>query len=270
MKKVMMIVGIAGGVIIAPIMYDNSSVYAQQNNEKYQVIKRNSFGAAEHIVFSENSGINHENFITELKKEFNFSDRDKLVLKSSNKDNKGFVHYKYKQLYLDIPVFGGECIIHEKNGKAISLNCKIYPKLSINTQPTITKEKSIENAMKYIGLSKYRWQDTAWEKSLKMKVKNPNASYYLTPELVIAPLNGVYKLENFRLCWKLNILGVKLEQAWTVFIDAHNGQLVNKISLVKDADVTATVNTLYNGPQNIKVWHEPLNSLYPEFDTCHF
>ncbi|MBI4946656.1 MAG: M4 family metallopeptidase [Bacteroidetes bacterium] len=230
---------------------------AQNTNETYQIKKKNFSGVPTSIEFSPNSNVNHENFITEMKDEFKFQADDKLELIKTTKDKYGSSHYKYAQKYKDINIVGAQYIIHEKDGKATYANGKFYSTLSLDTTPSITKDEAITNAMKYCGLEKYRWQDTACENSLKRKTKKPNATYYPKPVLSIAPENGIFKL-----CWKFNIAGVSLRKAWTVFIDANDGHLVNKISIIKEGDVTGSSTTLYNGTKAITCFYYPTDGKY--------
>ncbi len=222
------------------------SINAQNKKISYEVKKKNLSGAPTSIKFLAESDITHENFIEKMKDEFKFQADDKLEIIKTNKDKYGNTHYKYSQKYKDLIVFGAQYIIHEKNGKATSANGNFYSTLSLNTNPSIKKDEAITNAMKYCGLEKYRWQDTTCEEALKRKNKNSNATYYPKPVLTIAQEKGIFKL-----CWKFDIAGLSLSKAWTVFIDATDGHLVNKINKVTDGDFTGSVNTTYNGTKSI-------------------
>ncbi len=225
-------------------------LFAQQSSDSYTVLTRSTDGTPTLIQFNENSTVTHENFKNELISEFSFREEDSFHLVSNKADKLGFVHYKFNQTYKGIVVFGIQYILHEKAGRLIRANGKFIPNLNIDTIATISKDNAVKFAMIDIGLKKYRWEDEKWESSIKKRAKNENASYYPKPELVITPVGGNYNKGKFRLCWKFNVAGVTLENAWTVFVDAKTGEVINKISLVSN-DTPATGTGHYYGTLNM-------------------
>ena len=122
-------------------------------------------------------------------------------------------------------------------------------------------DAAIENAKLALQLDKCRWEDAISEKKLKSKTKNPSATYYPTPVLEIVAINGDYKNPNFRLAWKFNIAGVSVDKAWTVYIDAIDGNLIYKNSLVIN-DIAGTATTYYNGTRNINCYYDSNSGYY--------
>lgn len=227
--------------------------------KSYQITQKSEKGTPSAITFDATTDITHQTFFDNLKDEFNFQSDDKFTLIKTSKDKVGFTHYKYSQKYKNITVYGVEFIIHEKS-VVISANGKFIPNLSINTTPSITKDEAVKKAMKELNLGKYRWEDESSEKALKEKTSNPKATHYPKPTLVIAPMNGNYSGE-FHLCWKFNISGLKATDEWIVFIEAHNGKLVNKISGV-NKDVTGSLGTYYYGTQTMQVYLDTNSATY--------
>ena len=225
--------------------------------QDYEILQQSEKGIPTAIKFGATSGINHENFCDRLKQVFNLKQDDKFVLIKTTPDKKGFIHYKYNQQYKGITVYGVQYIIEEKDGQAISAIGKFFPNLNIDITPTIPKDDAIKKATKYLGLTKYRWEDKKGEDAYRAKTRNPKASHYPKPELVIAPRNGNYKKAEFMLCWKFNVLGATLDKAWTIFVDAKTGEIINKITLVNDADVAASGATYYNGTRNFTAHYSP-------------
>lgn len=238
-----------------------SIINAQDTSANYQIQKKNFSGAPAFIKFLPPSIVNHENFMVEMKDEFNFQIDDNLELIKTTNDKIGFTHFKYSQKYKGIAVFGAQYIIHEKNGKATSANGNFISNLNLDVTPVISKDDAIKSAMKSIGLPKYRWEDKKAEEALKKKTKNNNSTYYPKPELVIAPTGGDYKSGKICLCWKFDVAGITLYEAWTVFVDATNGEVINRISLVTN-DFPGIGQTYYNGNQNIKCIYDSPSGYY--------
>ncbi len=217
-----------------------SNEYTIQKDANYSLIK-----------FAENSKITTNNFFQEISNAEGITDADRFVVIKTENDEIGFTHYRYQQTFKGINVVGGEYLLHEKNGKLISANGNFYNNLSINTTASVSKEIAIQNAIKFVGAEKYQWENQDEENFLKKENNNINATYYPQAELVIAPINGIYTKENFRLCYKINVASEKPYDIVDVFIDAHTGEIINKIGKIAHADVTGTANTLYSGTKTI-------------------
>ncbi len=206
-----------------------------QENENFIVQKDGDYSI---IKFTEKSKTPAKEFFQSFSKDLNLSSADKFNLIKTENDEVGFIHYRYQQTYNGVSVMGGEYLLHEKNGILISANGNIYNNLAINTTPSISKDIAIQNAIKYVGAEKYKWSDK-------------NSIDFPTAELVIAPINGIFTKENFRLCYKIKIESEKPYDILDVFVDAHSGEFVNKISKIANSDVTGTANTLYSGTKTI-------------------
>ena len=145
-------------------------------------------------------------------------------------DDLGFVHINYQQLFNGIPIDGAIIMLHIKNGKPNSLNGQIVDIKNLVINPTITTSKALEIAKQFT------------------KVTELINNYPI--QLLIAQIpseNGFTQ----KLAYKVRIDANKPFTMCNVFVDAITGQVVNKISLINDADVTATANTLYSGTQSI-------------------
>jgi len=80
---------------------------------------------------------NPEHDLTEIKK---------------NESNDGYVTVRYQQKYQDIPVIGGELIIHTNiNGDLYSMNGEISQNLSLLTQPKVASEQAQATALQALA-----------------------------------------------------------------------------------------------------------------------
>ena len=217
--------------------------------QTYTVVQISENGTPSFINFDSKAGVTNENFKEKLKKDFNLQPNDDFTLLRKSSDKLGFTHYKYNQTYKGVNVFGAVYIFNEKDNVIESASGKFIPKLSINITPTITKEIAIQKAKEQMQISVCRWENSEAEEKLKKAKKNPNATYYPKPVLEIVSENGDSK--NYRLAWKFNISGLSMDKAWTVYIDAENGNLIYKNSLTS-FDTPGTVQTYYNGVRSIK------------------
>lgn len=173
-----------------------------------------------------------------LQKELKLSDNDNLNLIEADQDNFGMHHQSYQMLHKGLKVEGIILKAHGKNYvEVINGNT---PQLNIEkVNPTIDASEAINSAIKHVGAKKYSWQVNS--------SANITSSVYPKPELVIA---SDYTGENWQLAWKIEIDAVEPISSQQVFVNAHNGQILNSKSLICYAD--AAVHTQYNGVKTVQ------------------
>jgi len=156
-------------------------------------------------------------FLAEYGKYFGVADsvRELKILKQL-KDDKNTSHLIYQQIYNGVPVYGGQLLVHTKNSGVEAANGK-YIKLlnSINTAPKISKERAAQLALDY-AKNNLRVNEA--------KIKS-NTLYVFNK----ASLNP--KAENKEyLAWEVILNGKNGFNSYTLFIDATNGKIIQKIS----------------------------------------
>ncbi len=170
---------------------------------------------------------------------------------SSDKDPFGYTHCTYQHVYKDIPVQYSLYKTHSRNNILVSVSGNIFGNLSLNTIPSITKETAIENAKKFVSANIYKWELESEEKFIKWRKADNNATYYPSPELVIAPINGQFEAEKFRLCWKMEIYAHEPMSKQTIYIDAVSGEIVWTENEICTTDTPAPAATVYSGVRQI-------------------
>ena len=156
-----------------------------------------------------------------------------FVQVSDRTDNLGFTHYGFQQYYKGIVVDGALLLVHTKNGLVRTMNGRIANFATVNTQVSIKADRAKELAMQNLFIAK--------------TIKD------FTPQLVIATYGDV-NTPQYALAFKTRIDGLSASgdmQMMNVYVDATNGNILKKISLVKHGDVTATAHTIYSGTRTI-------------------
>lgn len=201
--------------------------------------------------FEKNYTISANNFFQKFSNELGIKTIDKFKYIQSQKDNLGYTHYRYDQYYNGIRVDGGQLILHEKGGKLDLVNGNFYNGLKITTTPAITKEKALEISRRFIMNESPSSGNDNFKKA-RQDGKESKSVNYAEPKLVIAPKDGKYSLENFRLTYLVNITSSLPMRDVDVYVDAQTGEVINSVSNIANADVSNTsVETLYNGTQTV-------------------
>jgi len=169
-------------------------------------------------------------------KQFNF----KKI--SDNKDLEGNYHEKYTQYYQEYKVINSMVNLHFQKGKIQSLNGHYFPNLNIDITPTINEITAFKIALKqYPTNTKYIWE---LDDSNKLKAATP------TGELCIVAKKFIHKQGNFRLAYAYTIMGMQPHFSEKIYIDAINGEVLNKINIQCDIEVPGRGLSYYDGIKN--------------------
>ena len=155
-------------------------------------------------------------YLQSIKPILNMDDPQKeLHINKKEVDELGFTHHKMMQFYQGIEVFGGELIMHEKDGEIQSANGMVFP------TPT-DLEIDIQNisATEAIDLAYF---------DLKRQQKKADPILDILNLRDEAQLKIYYKNEVAHLIWKVSIYPDHLSH-WEFYIDAHSGKVLEKIN----------------------------------------
>lgn len=171
---------------------------------------------------------------------------DFMSIKRILKDASGNKHLRFQQFHNDIPVFGSSFTLHEKNGLAISGTGYYLPNIDISTKPELNGFQALEIAMNKMAAKKYSWQLAANEHTHHLGEKP-------IPELVIVGTNFPKPSEYYALAYRVDLHSAEPLDGKQYFIDAHSGQNLFDLPLIKHTTVPAEGITKYYGTQTIYV-----------------
>jgi Zn-dependent metalloprotease len=149
-------------------------------------------------------------------------------------------HRLLQQYYKGIPLEGMGYRVHEKDGFVTSANGRAVRNINPDIRTTISEEHAFQLAVKYLST-----KDNAFRHGKKLIVSK---------DFTFIP-------ESFSIAFQFDI-DVSLIERWRISIDARNGQLINKVSLVNTCGEeiepplpygTGTGLTNYYGNQIIRV-----------------
>jgi len=214
--------------------FSNSSIYTVIDNSNWLTFNK----AAKHSVQE----------LLANKQIFNLSVDDALLIQSEYVDNLGIKHFEAQQTYKNIAVEGATMLFHEKNKTVETANGHLIKNIKIDTQPEISINKALKNALTHIGATEYAWQNETYEQLLKQSKQNSEVSFYPEGELVIFNPTFDYVVQSYKLAYKFDVFAVKpLVRKW-VYVDAVNGSVLKSIDKIHTCNHTTTSgNTNYSG-----------------------
>jgi Zn-dependent metalloprotease len=159
-----------------------------------------------------------------------------------NTDNLGYLHQAYQQYYADIKVENAIYLVHSYQNKIYLMNGDYRHLQKINTKPQISHDVAYQ---KFIGQAK------------PLTTANKEQHKPEKEELVIYA-NGGYKNSLtadaiHALCYKFRASTNNLSAHEIIYVDAHNGKIVDKISTICHTQKPTSVTTIYSGLKTVTI-----------------
>ncbi len=189
---------------------------------------------AKQFSFYENTdaNLNHRNFFEVMSKKMHLSAQTEMVLSAEVKGENGYVHYKYKQLYDGIPVFGNTYILHEKDGALISAGGQYSSQVPASTRPSFDANAALAMVKKAMGAVKYA-------------DKKP------VPTLCFIDPVFPKSSEALLLAYQIDLVSTSPYDKRRMFVDARSGKVISSFPLILQEGVPSTGKTRYYGTRNI-------------------
>ncbi len=169
------------------------------------------------------------NFFELKKTELRLSPGSTFKLQKEIKGLSDTKHYRFKQYYQNIPVYGHSFILHERDGRVSHTNGNYLSEIDLNTQANISTEKAIELAKDHMQVDAL--------------TKLPS------PKLFIVDAHFPKRSKDYRLAYVFELETKQPLQKREYIIDAHTGEYLYSFSKLFDIAVEGTGLTTYYGEQ---------------------
>lgn len=145
---------------------------------------------------------------------------------SRETDELGITHIRYVQQYQQIPVLGGDYILHCKGDQVLSMNGNLYPNIEY-TPALISTTEALQAAMNFMPATSYKWQLPQEEQFLKEIKNDAQATYYPKASMYLIPENGQFDAANAKmvLAYQFDIFSHEPLDRKDVFVNSANGRI---------------------------------------------
>ncbi len=222
----------------------------------------------EWIYFMDNPSLDPKTIFTRYKTDFGLTADDEMKVKRTEKDDIGFIHTRYDQMYKGHRVMYGEYILHQRPDGILGVaNGKLITGLNLAATPSLNERQALDAALQFMHASEYLWENADMEKELKRIKNDPNATYFPKGELVFAPsVRGQYKASSYRLAWTFDIYTNDMKVlAKRVCIDALTGKVLLSTDIAMDCS-GGTGTSAFNG--SVSVSTELNSGVYRSHNDC--
>jgi len=199
----------------------------------------------------DDSRLSVSDFLLGQHESLGLSDQQRWVRYRTETDQIGMTHHRYQLHHDDIAVEGAELLIHEKDGAVRSFNGAWTPNMEADVSVALNEEEAIAKALSVIPAEQYMWEHPGAEKIVKMIDRDPNATSYPQPELVLYNKAFPKTEGTFKAAYKMIIEAILPTTRKLVFIDAQTGEVLQKLELLHTTDTPATCQTKYHGTRQI-------------------
>jgi len=98
-----------------------------------------------------------------------------------------------------------------------------------------------------VNATQYAWQNPSYERFLKQRKNDPDATFYPTGKLVVRKSTNVQEQSEYKLTYKFNIYTLNPLSGKDIYINAHDGSFVVGIENIHTCtDVSATGTSNYS------------------------
>ncbi len=134
-----------------------------------------------------------------------------LALDRVETDALGVQHVRFDQVVNDVPVFGGQLIVHMQADRVLAVNGNYFPNAQVDTTPQSSEDAAVARARADIG--------------------DPQAELRADHSGLVVYVDEVRP----RLTWKINLYSENNLGNWLYFVDAHDNQIVHKLNQLDTA-----------------------------------
>lgn len=196
-----------------------------------------------------------EFLITNVSNQLGLDTKSTLILKETEKDAMGYIHYRFQQTFAGVPVENSMYILHTQSNKVNAATGFIIidfaKDMLARNKTSITEVYAIKKAIEYTHAKQYMWEVSEIENEFKSTSENKTASNYPTVSKVWFNAGDQLNPSALRLSYKVDIYSAKPFERAYYFIDAQTGAVLGKKERLCTSDAVGTANTLYCGQRQI-------------------
>lgn len=233
-----------------------TNVSAQQLQDNIIASKKTNDGRYNFLKFdlSKRNSLRNETQPERVKRIFGLGAKHSFVQNGSSNNNpqfkadrNGLDHVRYNQYFNGVKVEHGIITLHRKSGE-LSMVSGDYLNIDENfsTTPAIAENVALNNAIAFVGASKYSWQDKTFN--------NPLVKGWPKGELVISrnfaeDATSTSTTPKAELAYKFAIYATEPLRYDNIYVSAKTGKIILVDPIIKHVDGIAA--TRYSGSRTI-------------------
>ncbi len=202
-------------VLFSTIVLSQSLRMPKVTDDVGKIIKNTNF-----IEFKSDLNTPPSEIFSKHFKSFGLQNASSMILYKTDTYDLGLRHYRFKQTYKNIPVFGAEFIIHERRGLPPTGYGQILADFEGEISHSLSPERAVMVALNEVGAGEYMWQVPENEAMLKKILKDDFATFYPKPQLMFIGPNVFPDMNEYKLVYKVDVYASQPLSYYSIFVDA--------------------------------------------------
>lgn len=172
---------------------------------------------------------------------------------SQEVDSLGMLHRRYQQLLNGLPLIGAMAIEHRRGDAVTSVSGEwvAAPTGPLASRASLNESRALAAALTAVGATTYKWQLPEEEAFLKAETGDPNATFFPKGTLVYYAGDRNLGRQPIRLAYQFDVYAQEPIGRQLIYVDALDGRILGRHSLLHEGNVAATAMTGYSGQQAI-------------------
>jgi len=205
------------------------------------------------IKFDTQSEPESHNLVTQLKQWYQLKDDYDFKLIRIDKDELGYEHHRFQQMYQGYEVKNMVVYVHVKNGKVRMVNGQLETRFKKSFNYSVEFLNAFKIAKNHIDAKTYKWDMPREEWLLSSNKSLKKSTHFPERRLILAPQNwDIENADSYHLCYELDMFAHQPESRNLVYVEANTGKVILDESLIRHSDITGIAQTKRSGTRTIK------------------
>ncbi len=151
----------------------------------------------------------------------------------------GYNHYKYQQLFKNIPIEGAGCIEHfNQQNKLVYINAKLVDSIKQDVTPKLDPKDAISSLIEKLnglGRNEFAWNNPEYEQQIQDDMNDVNATWYPDAALLFAVdtfknMTMVISGSRYKLAYAIPITFLNPFETVIYHVDANTGEIIKALN----------------------------------------
>lgn len=159
-------------------------------------------------------------------------------------DDVNNAHYRYRQLWNNIPIYDAYCNAHFYNNKLQIVNGSMKESITVLNQPVLNQEEALNIAIAKSGATEFIWENETEMACLNEISAEAARSIKPVPQLLLYPAGNK---NEYIYVWQVELYALKPLAKYQCIINAASGNVLLMNDVLTHALVSGTAVTHYYG-----------------------
>lgn len=186
-----------------------------------------------------------ENRIEVLRSHLDLGTSESVDLISLDRDQYGFAHFKYQQLYNQVPVENSVYSVHVRDGQIVSLSGEFKEVSNVALAADLNGNEALQSALDHVDATTYMWQIETQDAEGNHRFHGNDETLHQLPKGELVYFTDA--AGDVSLTYKFDVYAIEPFSRAYIYVDANSGEVKGEIDRIRNIDTPASGTSVYNG-----------------------